>query len=82
MVGYVNDKDGYRIWIPSQKKVIYSHDVIFKQEIICNIRNEVEVVEKVNETKEDKKNEEKDGQNEIQEENYEDENDKNENNEM
>ncbi|KAG8181568.1 hypothetical protein JTE90_017318 [Oedothorax gibbosus] len=30
--GYCGDKDGYRVWIPSQNKVILSRDVIFRKE--------------------------------------------------
>lgn len=37
IVGYVNEKDGYRIWVPSLNKVVCSHDVRFKPEI----KNEV-----------------------------------------
>lgn len=44
-------KDGYRIWNPSQRKVICSHDVIFKPEVTCNIRNEIEVTETEQEEK-------------------------------
>lgn len=59
LVGYVNDKDGYRVWISSQRKVTCSHDVIFKPETICNIRNDIEVTVNINEEKEDKENENK-----------------------
>lgn len=31
-VGYCGDKDGYRVWIEEQNKVILSRDVIFKDE--------------------------------------------------
>ncbi|KAG8194444.1 hypothetical protein JTE90_011053 [Oedothorax gibbosus] len=31
-VGYCGDKDGYRVWIPSQNKVILSRDVVFRKE--------------------------------------------------
>ena len=30
MVGYVNDHDGYRVLVPELRKVLESHDVIFK----------------------------------------------------
>lgn len=53
LVGYVNDKDGYRIWCPQQRKVICTHDVIFKPETICNVRNEIKVIE----TEEDRNDE-------------------------
>ena len=32
-VGYCNNKDGYRVFVPEQKDVILSRDVIFKQEL-------------------------------------------------
>lgn len=38
-------------WSPSQRKVICSHDVIFKPEVTCNIRNEIEVTETEQEEK-------------------------------
>lgn len=41
MIGYVNEKDGYRIWIPSQHKVITSHDIRFKTEKLCNALHDV-----------------------------------------
>lgn len=44
MVGYVNDKDGYRVWIPSRGKIICSHDVLFKSEKTCSIQPNAKVV--------------------------------------
>jgi len=73
LIGYVNDKNGYRVWIPSQRKIIQSHDVIFKSEVICNVRNETEQAIKI---VEDKKNETKD---KTQEEEHEEELDESEN---
>jgi hypothetical protein len=41
MVGYVNERDGYRVYLPAQKKVVLSHDVKFKPEVVCNLRHNV-----------------------------------------
>lgn len=41
LVGYVNERDGYRIWIPSKNKIIRTHDVRFKPEVVCNKSNDV-----------------------------------------
>lgn len=38
LVGYVNDRDGFRVWIPTQRKIVLSHDVRFKPEVVCNVR--------------------------------------------
>jgi hypothetical protein len=38
MVGYMGEKDGYRIWIPNEKKIVLSHDVPFKPEAVCSLR--------------------------------------------
>jgi hypothetical protein len=32
-------KDGYRIWIPNERKVVLSRNVLFKPEVVCNLRN-------------------------------------------
>ena len=32
---YLNDKDGYEIYLPSLKKTVHSHDVYFKSERVC-----------------------------------------------
>uniref|UniRef100_A0A6P7F9V9 Uncharacterized protein LOC114327229 n=1 Tax=Diabrotica virgifera virgifera TaxID=50390 RepID=A0A6P7F9V9_DIAVI len=37
-VGYVNDRDGFRIWIPPEIRIVSSHDVRFKPEVTCNLR--------------------------------------------
>jgi len=29
LVGYMGEKDGYRIWIPNERKIVFSRDVIF-----------------------------------------------------
>lgn len=44
MVGYHNDKDGYKVYIPSKGKVVLSHDVYFKRERVCSTSNEIEIV--------------------------------------
>lgn len=54
LVGYVNDKDGYRIWVPKLRKIVFcSHDVIFKPEIVCNLKTGIAVVEETNSIQED-----------------------------
>jgi hypothetical protein len=35
MVGYLNDKDGYQVCVPSISKIVRSHDVYFKPEEVC-----------------------------------------------
>lgn len=45
VVGYVNERDGYRVWIPSQKKLVCTHDVRFKQEVVCNSETTTVAVE-------------------------------------
>lgn len=35
MLGYANDRDGYRVWVPELRKTIESHDVVFKPEKMC-----------------------------------------------
>jgi hypothetical protein len=37
MVGYLNNKDGYQVHVPSLSKILHSHDVHFKPEQICTI---------------------------------------------
>jgi hypothetical protein len=39
MVGYMGEEDGYRIWIPTERQIVLSRDVIFKPEVVCNLRN-------------------------------------------
>ena len=39
LVGYMGEKYGYRIWIPNERKIVFSLDVIFKPEVVCNFRN-------------------------------------------
>ncbi len=38
LVGYVNDRDGFRVWIPTQRKIVLSHYVRFKPEVVCKVR--------------------------------------------
>jgi hypothetical protein len=35
MIGYLNDKDGYQVYVPSLKKTVHSCDVYFKSERVC-----------------------------------------------
>ena len=39
VVGYMGEKDGYRIWIPNERQSVLSRDVLFKPEVVCNLRN-------------------------------------------
>jgi hypothetical protein len=41
MVGYMGEKDGYRIWVPNERKIVLSRDVHFKPEVVCNSRNNI-----------------------------------------
>ena len=41
LVGYMGEKDGYQIWIPKERKIVLSHDVLFKPEVVCNSRNDI-----------------------------------------
>lgn len=43
-VGYVNDKDGYRVWILSKNKIICSHGVSFRSETVCNTQPNTEII--------------------------------------
>jgi hypothetical protein len=35
----MGEKDGYRIWIPNERKMVLSRDVLFKPEVVCSLRN-------------------------------------------
>ena len=35
VIGYLNDKEGYQIYLPSLKKTVHPHDVYFKSERVC-----------------------------------------------
>jgi hypothetical protein len=37
----MGEKDGYRIWIPKERKIVLSRDVLFKPEVVCNSRNDI-----------------------------------------
>lgn len=54
LVGYVNDKDKYRVWVPKLKKVVCSYDVVFKPEVVCNLKTDITAVEEANSGEEDK----------------------------
>ena len=41
LVGYMGEKDGYRIWIPNERKIVLSRDVLFKPGAVCNSRNDI-----------------------------------------
>jgi hypothetical protein len=41
LVGYMGEKDGYRIWIPNERKIVLCRDVLFKPEVVCNLRNNI-----------------------------------------
>ncbi|KAL7296839.1 hypothetical protein TKK_0010234 [Trichogramma kaykai] len=43
-VGYVNEKDGYQVWVPSKNRVINSRNVDFRPEKLCTNHNEVELL--------------------------------------
>jgi hypothetical protein len=34
-------KDGYRIWIPNERKIVLAHYVHFKPEVVCNSSNNI-----------------------------------------
>ncbi|GBM33099.1 hypothetical protein AVEN_9640-1 [Araneus ventricosus] len=38
-VGYFGEKDGYRVWLKEQNKIILNRDVIFKNEASCSAQN-------------------------------------------
>lgn len=42
-VGYVNDKDGYKIWVPSKHRVIKSRNVDFRPEKLCTSNNTIQL---------------------------------------
>jgi hypothetical protein len=37
----MGEKDGYQIWILSKRKTVLSHDVLFKPEVVCSLRNDI-----------------------------------------
>jgi len=42
MIGYLNDKDGYQVYMPSLNKTVHLHVVYFTPEWVC-ISSEIEV---------------------------------------
>ncbi|KAL0278101.1 UNVERIFIED_CONTAM: hypothetical protein PYX00_000010 [Menopon gallinae] len=50
MVGYVNERDGYRVWIPKFRIVICTHDVKFKPERPCTAQSVSENPDDIPET--------------------------------
>jgi len=46
LVGYMGEKDDYRIWIPNERNIVFSCDIIFKPEVVCNLRNNITKTEK------------------------------------
>jgi hypothetical protein len=47
LVGYMGKKDGYRIWIPNESKIVPSRDVLFKPEVVCNSHNDITKTERM-----------------------------------
>jgi hypothetical protein len=47
MIGYLNDKDGYQVYVPYLKKTAHSHDVYCKSERVVETGLENTVVEDV-----------------------------------
>jgi len=37
----MGEKDGYRIWIPKERKIVLSRDVLLRPEVVCNSRNDI-----------------------------------------
>lgn len=42
-VGYVNDKDGYKVWVPSKHRIVKSRDVDFRPEKLCTTNKTVDL---------------------------------------
>jgi hypothetical protein len=40
LVGYMGEKDGCWIWIPNERKIVLSRDVLFKPEV-CYLHNNI-----------------------------------------
>lgn len=43
LVGYINDKDGYKVWIPSKHRLVKMHDVDFRPEKLCTTNDVIEL---------------------------------------
>jgi len=41
LVGYMGEKDSYRIWTPSERKMVMSRDVLFKPEVVGNLHSNI-----------------------------------------
>lgn len=41
-IGYVNDKDGYKVWVPSKHRIIKSRDVDFRPEKLCTTKKTID----------------------------------------
>jgi hypothetical protein len=41
LVGHIGEKDGYRIWISNEGKIVLSRDVLFMPEVVSNSRNDI-----------------------------------------
>lgn len=41
-IGYVNDKDGYKVWVPTNNRIMKSRNVDFRPEKLCTTNNSVE----------------------------------------
>jgi hypothetical protein len=37
----MGEEFGCRIWIPNERKIVLNRDVIFKPEVVCNLRNDI-----------------------------------------
>ncbi|KAL7306915.1 hypothetical protein TKK_0001074 [Trichogramma kaykai] len=42
-IGYLNEKDGYKIWVPSKNRVVNSRNVDFRPEKLCTNDSEIEL---------------------------------------
>jgi len=45
LVGYMGEKDGYRIWMLNEREIVVNRDVLFKPETVCNARNDINQTE-------------------------------------
>jgi hypothetical protein len=36
----MGEKDGFRTWIHNEGKIVLNRDVLFKPEVVCNLRND------------------------------------------
>jgi hypothetical protein len=41
----MGENDGYRIWMPDERKIVVNRDVLFKPEVVCNARNDINQTE-------------------------------------